>query len=457
MSHTDKQSEFDRFLDQLPSHMADRLARALGTGASVPPHAELLEALRPQLHPTAEPTHHPTPQRSFCRPFEDLLVNKLPDAKQKGRIARESIGPVWAWLEKDLLPEQHKAFIAAAAHATAAKDEPALQTELDKFWVAAAAAMRPSLDTPEKMAEAARVLGSTLAAEDAAEMTVLISAGTELRRLLADLPRTLKALGERETALLRAAYDSLSRTHPDAAPYVAVIAMARLERPWEALHLAAVIAHASDDTAISGTDVGMVGDLLFSDLDRAVSVIGAARPAEFDPDTLMPSLAIFAELSAGMVKEIAIRRHGKWGQHLMKARTIVAEAMEGLLVRAHKEITAALPPSRGGYAKGPKVLDLSRAPDAEKHARAVRFARVVGQSKPHAAAAAFQAKLSDVREEIAVDLRAVAETLLRDLRAERPGIYVTEYLSGLLELSALVLGDDETDLVRRRARASARR
>ena len=460
MGH-DRQVQLDRFIGQLPSHVAERLAKALEVdrliGGSDLPHAELLQALRPQLREAPKPARPPNPQRYFCRPFEDLLVNTVPVTKQKGRISRASIVPVWNWLANDLLPEKHKVLCESLLNALVAGEHAQVQHTIAELWRSAATAIRFALETPDRKAIAIRKLGSAVVADDAAEMALLVSAGSDLVRLLEDLPLTLKTLGQKEIAILRGAYDHMNKTQPDLAPYIAVIAMSRLERPSEALHLAGIFAHASNDAMVSNTDVGIVGDLLFSDLDRYTETILAARPPDFDPEKLLPALASFAELSAGMVKELGIRRDGKWGQHLAKSRAAVSQAMEALLVRAPKDINAALPSSRlGAYAKGPRPLELSRPPDPERLAKALRYARIIGQARPYAAAAAFHAKLTDIRQEIGGVLRTTVEELLRDLRAPSPGAYAGEHVAAVLDLCAFILGEEETDLYRRRARATAR-
>jgi hypothetical protein len=445
MSEGERQVQPERGSVRPPNHE---------TGTAPPIGTGLPRTSKPQLHAAPNTLRvGASPQRAFCQPFEDLLVDLVPAMKQKGRISRASIAPVWRWLENDLIPSRHKAFCEEIARAMHSGQSALLQAKRTELWGLAAAAIRAALATPEKKSAARAKLGSAIAADDALEMALLVSAGTDLLVLLQDLPRPIKSLGPREIAILRGAYDQLIKRQPDLAPYVAVIAMARLERPWEALHLAAIIARASNDAVISNTDMGIVGELLFSDLDRHAAVIAAARPVHFDPDTLLPALAAFADLSAGMVKELGIRRDGKWGQHLTKARATVSAAMENLLARAPKEIAAALPASRpGGHAKG---LDLSHPPVAERLVRAERYARIVGGAQPYASAAAFNAKLGGVRTDGTAVLRRVAEELLRELRSAPPGPYAGLHLTALLDIASPILGEEETLLLRRRARAAA--
>jgi hypothetical protein len=459
MTAQNKQVQLDQYIGQLPSHMAERLAKALEVerliGRSDLPHDELLQALRPQLREAPKPARAPNPQRYFCLPFQDLLVNEVPVAKQKGRISRASIVPVWNWLQNDLIPERHKVLCENIRAAAEADRRAELHVHLAELWTTLSAAIRSALGQEGGRAAAIARLGSEIAADDAAEMALLTSAGGDLLKLLEHLPRPLKTLGQNEIQILRNAYDHMTRTQPDLAPYIAVIAMSRLERRWEALHLAAVIAHTSNDAVIANTDMGIVGDLLFSDLDRHAQTITCARPPNFDPDALLPALGAFAELSAGMVKELGIRRDGKWGQHLTRLRATVSQTMETLLDRAPKEIQAALP-ARGAYTKGTRPFDLGRAPDAERVERAMRYARVIGGARPHAAAAAFHAKLTNTRDQIGGVLRNTAEELLRDLRAPQVGAHASEHVTVLLGLCSFILGEEETGLYRRRARASGR-
>jgi hypothetical protein len=234
--------------------------------------------------------------------------------------------------------------------------------------------------------------------------------------------------------------------------------LGRLERPWEVLRLVAAISRKSTDVVISGTDMDIVGELLFSDLDAYAANIQSARPVNFDPDTVLASLAGFTELSSGMVKELGIRRDGKWGQRLAKDRAAVAQIMENLLQRARKEILAALPSHKGfGFGRKHRNLDLSRPTNPDRVARSMRYAQLVAHSRPFAVAGAFSARLMKVTDETTLALRTYAEDILSGLRATTPEARqnASEHLAVMLSLCELILGEGETDFLRRRARVPA--
>lgn len=222
--------------------------------------------------------------------------------------------------------------------------------------------------------------------------------------------------------------------------------------------MAAALTRKSTDTLISATDLAVVGDLLFSDLDLYVKKIQSVRAADFESEAVLHDLASFAELASGMVKELGFRRDGKWGQSLAKDRAAVADAMEGLLEKAPREILAALPLSKVvASAKGPRPLDLSRPHDPEHAANAKRYAHLMVHSRPFAEAAAFSAKLNEAFDETANALRTHGEEMVRELRAATPQTrgHVDVHFEPMLELCALVLGEEEAKLIRRRGHVPA--
>ena len=74
----------------------DRTANKLGL-----PHNAIMALLRPSLALIRAPRAL-IPQRAFCLPFEDMLINGKPDPRPDGAVDRSSIVPMWKWLTGDL-------------------------------------------------------------------------------------------------------------------------------------------------------------------------------------------------------------------------------------------------------------------------------------------------------------------------------------------------------------------
>lgn len=446
------------FLGSLPEQIAARLAQAVEVDRLIDgkmlPHEMILEGLRPALRRAPHADRTPTPLRAFCLPFEDLFTLLPRTAKQKGRIARSSVAPAWNWVQT-ILPEETRRYSAdfrghvlAGAHAEA-RDRAAA------YWPVAAKAIRDNLADPAGARRARQVLGGDLAVADAAEMALLLSVGEDIAQIQRILPKALASLGDDLLWSLREIYDRLAAHMPDAAPYVAVIAMHRLAKPWEALKLPLSVSRQTKDTLISLTDMGLVGEIIFGDMEVYCAAVHGARHPDFDAESLIDNLSRFTTLSNGIVKGMEIRRDGKWGQRLLRDRAALAEVMDGFMERAPKELAGALPLQKSGFT-GPRAADFSRPVDGERRERALRYAKLVAGCQPFASAASFGASAKQACEEMREMLRAYNEDVVRELRTATGArrAVVESQFELACGLTVVLLNGEEAEFLRRRGKAA---
>ena len=441
----DKSSLLQTLLGKLPESAASKLAQAIEMDRLMDgrelPHDVILSGLRPSLGQSSRTL---TPLRLFCQPFEDLLDSAARKTKHKAVIARASVVPVWNWVSTVLLSDESQAFSRTVkALILSGKTDDAL-TRTRPFWFIAGAAMRAALDHNE----AAKHLSEGEIA-DAREMSLLLSEGEEMEKVQSRLPKPLPHLTEDILWQLRESYDALIARNPDVAPFVAVVAMNRLQRPWEALRLPMMVSRQTSDALISKTDMGLVGEILFARMDAMKAAIMATRHPIFDPDTLVTQVGGFADLSSAVVKEIEVRRNGEWGQRLLKDRAAIGEVMDGFMDRVAKEFSAALPMHKGS-------ADFSRAAPAEKRALALNYAKLVVGTRHFAAAGSFAAKHRTALEEISNHLRRYVEDGIRELKSssgEKRAIIESQLLYGA-DISAILVSVEEGELIKRRIRAA---
>ena len=164
--------------------------------------------------------------------------------------------------------------------------------------------------------------------------------------------------------------------------------------------------------------MGLVGEICLA-ISRCTATRSARRGIRSSiPRTLIEHLANFAELSSGIVKEIEIRRDGKWGKRLLKDRAAVAEAMEGFMERAPKEIAAALPTLKSGsYGGGPQDPGFLAARRREKAERGLRYARLVVGCKLLPRWAPSPPRRRTRKEQACQQLRSYNEDLVKELRS----------------------------------------
>jgi hypothetical protein len=437
------------FLGGLPPNLASRLAKAvevdrLTDGATLP-HEQILEGLRPVLSRGNTDERTPTPLRLFCRPFEDILTSAPRVEKHTGRIARTSIMPVWDWVTMKLIPRESRAYVSEIKTLLLSFRADEAKTRAIEFWTEASKAMRGALETERGRKQVEAVLKDRLAVADAVEMALLLNVGEHVLALQDKLPKPVPSFTENLIEAAHASYTSLVEAAPEAGPYAVVITMNRLARRWEALRLAVKISGKTQDTLISATDAGLVGDILLGELDAFSNTVRNTRHPRFDVDALIESIAGFAELSSAIVKEMELRRDGRWGQRLLKDRAEIATVMDGFMARLPKEVTTALP------SKKP-----SRPMDPEKIERALRYASLVAGCKPFAAAASFAASLKNAQDEAATHLRSYSDEALWDLRSaegDKRQILQDQFALAI-ELTSILCGEEEAELLRRRNRTA---
>lgn len=433
-----------------PQNLAARLAKAVEvdrlTDGAILPHEVILDGLRPILS-RGSSCHDrtPTPLRLFCRPFEDVLTSAPRMTKQKGRIARSSIIPVWNWVTMRLIQKESHAYVSELKSLLIAYRVEDAKARAIAFWAEAAKAMRLALSNEAGRKQVESVLKDPLAVADAVEMALLLDVGQQVLDLQEKLPKPVPAFATDLIGVARGIYDRLIQSTPDAAPYVVVIVMNRLARPWEALRLTVLISGKSRDTLIASTDVGLAGDILFGDLAALSQAVRSAKHPRFDADALIENVASFAELSSAIVKELELRRDGRWGQSLLKDRAEIGEVLDAFMERAPKEIASAFLTKRA-----------TRPVDPEKIERALRYATLVAGCRPFAAAASFAASLKDAQDEIIGHLRNANDDMLWELRnADEPRRTVLQDQFALAtELTAILCGEDEAEVLRRRGRTA---
>ncbi len=454
----------DGFLGSVTPTLALQLARAVEVdrlrGGELP-HEAILSALRPRLREaTRRLERTPTPKRLVCAVFEDLLVDHRL-RKQRGRIARTSIDPVWTWLTQTLIPVAAEKALDAIRAKLMSGGADFADGEVDAFLGIAAEAIINAIPTPDmtdlRAADAVRALGADVAA-DAHDMARMMQIAPHIRTLQRALLRPVATLHDEDIARVRGVFERVAASQPDCASYIPFFVLGRLSKPWEAMRLTGALTRKADDTMISRTDLGQIGETLLSDLDGCVERLAGIRSDELNAAYALEQVVAFSNLSTGIVRELGIKRDGIWGRHLMKVRGGLSDQMERLIARAPKEIAATLPTVRkGGFGLGGRrVPDLTRSLDPQRAAKAVQLARLIAGSRQHAMAGAFAGLLTQVDEQVTATLRRYTQGLADAVHEMGQDSYASagKFVDQAVALTAAMDGQQEADTLRRRVQAA---
>ena len=460
----DKPKKLKAFLGQLPEKVVRQLTAAVEmdrvSGGADLPHAMLLEGLRPTLTAAdSQIFRTPTPMRLFCMPFEDLLLPTRDGPKQAGRIARSTLVPLWDWLAADLMPALYQDHCTRLSDAILANDNPKMRQIAGELHAAGAAAISRALSgapvgSPRRE-EIAKLLGGEDAVADAEDIAFVLEAAPEILDLREQFVSPVRELDSELLGELRKQYELVSEHMPDSGRYLVVVAMSRLAKPWQILRAGAVLSKRMDDSLLSKTDLGLIGDILFGELDNDAAYFSEINSKTFDPEQALFRLVGFARLSQGITNELGIMKDGPWGQRLMKARKQASAALENLLEHLPDQIAAAMPlKSTGAYGSRRSLRpDLMHDPDPKVLARATNVATFMRESRPISGDAAFSAAHADSYDMVLDALNSYRGGLLSELRNcdDREKLSrARAYLDLTVELTAILVSEGEAQIFRRR-------
>jgi hypothetical protein len=464
--------EIRRKLSELLARLPDRVARPLAVAVEFDrleggamPHDVILEGLRPALKRTGlRRTGVPTPGRLFCEPFESLIVTEKAEAKRRGRIARESLQPLLTYVSETLLPEAWQAYAKVVTEATRKSDAPARRMAVVHFHADAAQALSQKLsplkpDTPDYKAQA-KEMGGARVLEDAREIVLLLEASPAFLSLREAVPLHVKRLDPGIVARVGEIYEALNNEFPVHAGYVPLIAMRRFAKPWMVMEFLKAMTHEGGDRRLVGTNLGFAVEVLLDDMELAAEHIAALEPTTLRASEALAELEFFAEAVTGFVQPIDIHRQGLWGQRLLKARGVVADAMNALLARLAREIIDALPVRNGRRGAGPGGVkpDTRHWPDTERSERAVELARFLSGAGAYSSRAAFGIAHKSTQEEVGKFLLGYGEALVEEIKRgdKETAARLEAHLVTVLRLTELALGASDAELLRRRAMAASR-
>jgi hypothetical protein len=381
------------------------------------------------------------------------------EPKQQACLARSTLTPFWRWLETVLLPREIKQANAAYSDAVRRGDEAGRARVLGGLWPAAARAIAEALGAmPPGSAEydkIVKMLGSAHAVEDAREIGLLLQAAPTFRALQNGIPRGTKKLTPEELAFARQTYDAMMEQLPDQAAYVPAIILRRLSKPAFVMEVLKVLGRSDSDARLAETTLGMAGDLLIADFEAKAKFLSTVQLGAANSHEVLAQLEQFTDMSAGLTQSLDIRREGRWGKRLVETRSKLSEALERRVEKIPDEIIGAFPTtSAGSYAarSGPRP-NFGRWPDEAKIGHAGSLALFLGGSRWLAGKALFGVAHKAAVERVSKFLIAYGEDLVGELKAgDSDALARCEaHLQALLRITELVMGEQEADVLRRRA------
>lgn len=212
--------------------------------------------------------------------------------------------------------------------------------------------------------------------DSARDASTLLLHGGAIQAVLANFPDRISDLDTGLCKRLRDAYDALAEETPEAALWLLLQVLARLEKPAQIFRAIEKIGKRGDDLLVSKTDLATVGDAVFKDAEHFAARLKHPPQSLEDAEAGVEGLAHYTSITVGMTREFGIRKDGRWGKQLFGLRSQVSTDLEKIFAAVPKILDRALPEPRKG--KGGVMIPTDIAAEAVLQTAAAHLHFVAG-------------------------------------------------------------------------------
>ena len=337
MARADAIERLRQYLRELPpqtrSLLIGELERYLLRGQEVDGGDLILQELRR----IAREQRHGVPRlgnsaRLFFKPLEPFLVDDQSDHKHPGRIARSSVEPLWAWVRRDLLPDDSKSLADDVSDALLAGDEPKAEhltrTFQDRVVVAIAANCDAAAADEKSRRRVLAQIGTHRGSEDAAIMRSVLNGREALEGLAAQLPIRIPDLIDGRLDECKGLIESTSAHDGDLFLYSLLLVMNRLAAPWQLIRLG--IKAAGSDTAarVAESHYGVGVTIVLAELERQVRELREDLRSG-NGVAVGALLKTIHDSARGLRTELDLPVDSTWGRALSAQRSQISDLLKG--------------------------------------------------------------------------------------------------------------------------------
>jgi hypothetical protein len=218
------------------------LERAKLRGHELPRADLILRELRALVPPEQKPKRLGDPQRLFFAPLQPFLLDEQLDRRQRGRVSRASLAPIWQWLTRDLVPVEATAYAEHVSRHLLIGDEQQVEVLSKAFQDRVVQRVQETLQAVSHDDKARRRLAAQIGArhglEELREVVNVMKARDALAVIASPLPAQIRNLADEQLDNVKTLLDSPVARHPDVFLYGLLVVRSRLTPPWQLIRVA---------------------------------------------------------------------------------------------------------------------------------------------------------------------------------------------------------------------------
>lgn len=380
------------------------------------------------------------------RPLTAESETSLPSA---ARFKPDEISKIWGWMGRRLCRD----VLETARKCRKPENDPVWHEFRLKAGEALEEAVLSADRVPKDMTALVKRFGQDGRAM-LADAIILLKSSRELDEAISQVPPRIIDLDDDLCYKLKKIHEELVEQVPEAAVWLLIITMGRLDSPWQIFRAIAKIGRRDDDLVVSKTELAAVGDAVLADTGYMAGQLQHPPATYEEAKQAFATFTRYVEYSTGITSEFGIRKDGRWGQSLFGLRAEASTNVEKILEKVPLALDNGLPEPRRG--RSGRIIP-AQIPNDAAIDKAEGLLYFLGASREHATAAAITSTQKRIMEKVTSRIQDAGD-LLVDLVADSEGQNRETARQGL-EITARMLDacglDEEAQLLRRRGSSAA--
>jgi hypothetical protein len=352
------------------------LERDLLRGEDVAGSQLILQELRRTIRATGQKVPRiGDASRLFFTPLEPFMINDAADHKRVGRIARSTLGPIWEWIGRDLMPDEAKALVADINRSLFEDDrlkaEQLMRTLHNCVALRIAEAVASVKNDESAQRHLAAQIGTPRAVETVATLAKILACRDVLPTVAQRLPAIMSAFEREQVDLVKAlltgataqkAAEGAAANKSDIFLYGLVLVVGRLAEPWQLVRIATRAAGSCDENRIAETPFAVAVNIVLGDLECALRDLQAGLKVQRQVAPLVRAMCAAVH---GVGTELSFSADSPWGRRFAAIRGGLAKVLEAAIEQAPARVRRILRPRAAKDIAPGSVLEANEVSDAE--------------------------------------------------------------------------------------------
>jgi hypothetical protein len=394
--------------------------------------------------------------RLFFDPLEPFMVDGEETQKPFGRVARSSLEPIWAWIGRDLLPEQAATYSDDVGAALVAGDAATSARLINAFQGLVAeriaAALAAGADDEKARGRLAGQIGTPSAIEDVRDLHAILEAREALAALNERLPGAIQSFAGGQVDAVKTLLDAHVPRGSATVPYALLLVARRLASPWQIIRVPIRATQSDDAARVVQSPYGVAVTIVLGDLERMVRTV-KAELKRGGSAAVATTLKRIHDAARGLRTELDFPADSNWGRQLAAIRAEISSVLETQIDAAPGRVRRLLRPRPAREIVAGSTLDAGDVADTEGLVELVNACRYF----------ASDLAISEVTTRSCQELEQYLDTgtqgLIDALRAAGPGEYPfrQSQVQAAIRFCAKLFGQEYATLLTKAAEVAAQR